>query len=98
VTRPWTAGTWRLLPARTLVNVKGANGEQITQLRRDSFTAIANARLIAAAPDLAEALAGLLNIAERMDAEAVACEPPSDDEYMAAIEAARAALAKAGAP
>ncbi len=45
-----TPGPWSLLPARTLVNVKGPRGEQICQLRKE---AEANAKLIAAAPEVA---------------------------------------------
>lgn len=47
-----TPGPWLLLPSRTLVNVKGAYGEQICQLPKGS----ADAALIAAAPEMLEAL------------------------------------------
>ena len=47
-----TQGEWHLLPARTLINVKGPNGEQICQIEK---TQEANARLIAAAPKLLKA-------------------------------------------
>lgn len=44
-----TPGPWTLLPARTLTNVKGPNGEQVCQLSIDSN----DAELIASAPDMA---------------------------------------------
>lgn len=58
-----TPGPWSLLPARTLVNVKGPHGEQICQLPIGD----PNAPLIAAAPDLLAELKNMIaafNVAE----------------------------------
>ena len=56
-------GPLHLSPARTLINVKGANGEQICQLRmRDK----AYATLFAAAPELLEALKDIASTNQRM--------------------------------
>ena len=48
-----TPGPWSALKSRTLINIKGPNGEQITQV---SAKNAADAHLIAAAPELLEAL------------------------------------------
>lgn len=68
---------------------------------RDQRIADANARLIAAAPDLASALAGLLGpgIGTYADGEGLSLLARSEDtDTVAALAAARAALAKAGIP
>lgn len=75
----WTPGPWEAYRARfTEYGVRSAIGIDITTEQTE-----ANARLIAAAPDLAEALDGLLDYCE---AECLVRAP---------LAAARAALAKA---
>ena len=49
-----TPGPWSALKSRTLINIKGPNGAQVTQV---SAKNAADAHLIAAAPDLLETLA-----------------------------------------
>lgn len=83
-----TPGPWRFYaePQPNGCPIVGTGGLMVAQLahsinhpeQRD--TAIANARLIAAAPDLLEALRGVLRVADRATVE---------------FDAARAAIAKA---
>lgn len=87
----WTPGPWateRTAGGAWIISAAGqpglayaADSAAITGL--SAYPAAANAHLIAAAPDLFEALAGLLTIT------------PGDDRYALRMEAAFAALAKA---
>ena len=61
----------------------------------DAKEQYANARLIAAAPELYEALSGILAMVEDM---AAIFPIKLDDEGLSAMDRARAALAKAGTP
>ncbi len=59
-----TKGPWHLLPARTLVNVKGPRGEQLCQLelaKSQGKPIPPDAYLIAAAPEMLEALELLIH-------------------------------------
>lgn len=90
-----TPGPWRLtaIPAGNslTVMVSGSAGyDLVDALGNDAPTNPADARLIAAAPDLAAALARLLALADDGEAEL------GDDATEAALQAARDALAKAG--
>ena len=97
---PWTPGPWPIKPTgdykRILVGVglvDGPGGYDVAEVYSDDCDrneAEANARLIAAAPDMAEALDRLLTEYDAVDL--AAAEPPS---LTAAVFAARAALAKA---
>lgn len=83
-----TPGPWRVeggLPWQPAVRAGGALIAE-TRNRNDDG---ANARLIAAAPELLEALRNLLNYSEHSDDTSSLCVEVED--------AARAALAKAGA-
>jgi|DEB0MinimDraft_3_1074331.scaffolds.fasta_scaffold04028_3 hypothetical protein len=90
ITQTHTPGPWSLLTARTLVNVKGAKGEQICQVPKNS----ADARLIAAAPELLEA-------AEKLEqwlgpiAKVFWAEDDAETEHLQALDALRGAIAKA---
>ncbi len=82
---PWFNTRFKGVNYRITKNAIGG-GEKIAQLIPNE----ANACLIAAAPDLLEALRGLLGFA------AVHATPGVRDNYTLACEQARAALAKAG--
>ena len=80
-----TPGPWSLLPARTLINVKGPEGEQVTQIPKEEE---ANARLIAAAPDL-------IGLAKHIRNYCDIHGSAEDPELQELSEAARAAIDKA---
>ena len=88
-----TPGPWRaVIPSWGLPKVVDASGREvahhIANIERDGRTAGLNARLIAAAPDLAQALADLLADAEEMNLD--------DSPVSGSLVAAREALRKAG--
>ena len=74
--------------------VPGYLGEGRDEMEQDSAFLRANARLIAAAPDLLEALKDLLDRAERQAAGMLV--EASCEVWYAHRDAARAAIAKAG--
>ncbi len=89
-----TPGPWSQLPARTLTNIKGKNGEQICQL---NIKAKEDAALIAAAPTLLEALKDTAHQLTKANKQL-----NKDDKYSATVTAnvqawtkAQAAIAKA---
>jgi anti-sigma factor RsiW len=81
---PWTPGPWVYTDDGRLGNVEAADGEPIamaqmrTHLGAKDPEREANARLIAAAPALAEALAGLLTAGHNLAAMAE-CEPEAGE-------------------
>lgn len=88
-----TPGPWRLtaIPAgnSATIMVSGSAGYDLVDATgNDAPTNMADARLIAAAPELAEALLGLL-------ADAIGCDL-QEGPNAGSVIAARAALAKAG--
>lgn len=98
----WTPGPWHASPnARFIYNEAGwPVGDALVY--HGKFTQAemhANAQLIAAAPDMAEALQALLTAVDTNElASAMACHSVAAfANVMDAIEPARAALAKAGA-
>lgn len=85
----WTAGPWLTAATDDSLIVSGRTKIATTyEVEGDAWGA-ANARLIAAAPDLYEALVGLLDYDEQDED----CAPTPG--HIAARDAARAALAKA---
>ena len=103
----FTPGPWKYRKARCHFYVEASAGgfgsSRVVEVRfaensTTGWTSEANARLIAAAPDLAEALAGLLEEADTWKDDAV-CDHEVNIcwcDYYRRIDAARAALAKAG--
>lgn len=86
MTSKHTPGPWSLAEADSTIPIRDAEGHTVASIRyreRD----FSDACLIAAAPDMYEALSRLLGYAEDAAAER--------DERPGAIDAARAALAKA---
>jgi len=80
---PWEAIEWKCRAATSVVVVRDGQMVQIAECSgfgRMSDECIADASLIAAAPDLLEALRGVLRVADRATVE---------------FDAARAAIAKA---
>lgn len=79
----WTKGPWRLAPydSRLIWDARGLCVADLTSPDRLGYSAEADARLIAAAPDLYEALEAFLQL--------------DDANHQAAIDKARAALARA---
>lgn len=99
VNTKWTPGPWKVDEVWALI--EGPNGEEVaavhaattTQSQRASRNiAQANARLIAAAPELVKALAACLYRLEHYTADTETCDLVPLDER--AINAARALLAK----
>lgn len=83
-----TPGPWKIVDAWNDYMVEGQNGEEIIWQDGPHDTPTinkANARLIAAAPDLLEALITLND----------ACRTPSQIGVLHGLELARAAIAKA---
>ena len=85
-----TPGTWELVIARTMVHLHGAAGYFGISLPWKTEQDKANARLIAAAPELLEALETLLQ-----DARPVSWEDNDDPEQVEAWKKAQAAISKA---
>jgi hypothetical protein len=94
-----TKGPWQVIPPRigAAITIYGADGEfpvattcsntsPITMQAHRDGTVAANARLIAAAPDLLAALDRIAYVAEKLGA---------DQDEGAALQLARAAIAKA---
>lgn len=84
-----TPGPWTELKARTLINIKGANGEQVAQVSADSRC---NSRLIAAAPEL---LAALKDISGAFEEIAKAHWPNEESGAWVILKDAKAATKKA---
>lgn len=76
-----TPGAWIIRQGKLNPIIENAQGHQICIVNGVFANEEANAKLIAAAPDMAEALKGVLRVADRKTVE---------------FDAARAALAKAG--
>ena len=100
ITRPWTAGNWLLdISTCSIVTTTiPSDGGDIICCEPDAPASnerwLANARLIAAAPDMAEALMGCLDSLEYVQRAL-----PSSSGYGVRddrIELARSALRKAG--
>ena len=92
---PWMVQTVReqtgFRMVRTYV-LDGAGGDPVAMVQANSAEEEeANARLIAAAPDLLEALEGLLVFAEAAETKALV----GDEGCLWPVECARAAIAKA---
>lgn len=88
----FTPGPWGVEPRTTTIRVSAPSGKKIADLSLSSWqpapTAQANAHLIAAAPDLYEALAHTLSLARLKWGNL-------DPDANGVFEAASAALAKA---
>lgn len=82
-----TPGPWRTIQFRETPLWHGVQVGTEGSFRVEGDNAEANARLIAAAPDLMDALRGLLEIGKR---------DLSNPKYDGYFDAARAAVAKAG--
>lgn len=80
-----TPGPWRLLPARTLTNIKGQNGEQIGQLDVNS----PDAALIAAAPELLENFEKAIKLIEHISEKFNYCVSVTISDGYALINKAR---------
>lgn len=98
IVRPHTPGPWHLLPQNSLCIEAPSGNVALCNLARES---IADARLIAAAPELLAALSELVATKELHDQLEVLkpLNPAREEEYrtrrVAAWNAARAAVAKA---
>lgn len=84
----WTPGPWKAFPA----GVGEENGAGVAMLWRDGAEREANARMIAAAPDLYEALREAVDLSEQLRAEHDWDRLP---EAQAMLDKMEAALAKA---
>lgn len=104
-----TPGPWSLAPSGRTVwadfphddpntGLRASIGREVARVTFDDETAHANARLIAAAPTLAEALRALLPFAEAAERARIARNVGTEFsiEPDKRCEAARAALAEAG--
>ena len=80
-----TPGPWRVEEYGRYVVVRGCDGRIVHEIRIKAPDAPANARLIAASPEL---LAALIRIVDAMDAR-------DGDEIVPGVDAARQAIAKA---
>lgn len=81
-----TKGPWHLLSARTLINIKGPNGEQICQVPvRDK----GNAVLMAIGPEMLEALEEIV-----VSFESANCNPFQRGKTRANIDIAKKIISK----
>ena len=94
---PYGRGRMHVADVRGWGHLTGRGGG--CAMLEDTALAIqeANARLIAAAPELLDALVRLLDVCDRMDGEIQEAIALTEDEYEDATAGARAALAKTGA-
>lgn len=101
-----TPGPWTMRRGIGEIHIKSDDGIVCIVIRQPDIILEPNARLISAAPDLLEALENLCNIAlpifNRYDDEYEANEmkmgAQSPDSIFIALNAARAAIAKATTP
>lgn len=84
---PWTKGPW-MIDGLSEWLVRDHCGNRVASCSLGRDETLANANLIAAAPDMAEALAAFIAIDEDSD-------PTPQDRIDAAFAAARAVLVKA---
>lgn len=87
-----TPGPWHAVQRGDDYKMEGAKGARVFSIRNGVIPMNADARLIAAAPELRDALGALL-----LQSEAACIEGPYNIALVEALHAARAALAKVSA-
>lgn len=63
----YTEGEWKVIDDHAFIDIMAGKGKMIASIRRNNANSQSNAHLIAAAPDMYEALLNITGVAEGFD-------------------------------